>query len=388
MTGCVVSPGGPGLVLRFGPCQFPVLSCPIGIEPAAVPVVEPPVAPVVAPVQESSNEDLQKLVAPIALYPDPLLADVLPASTFPDQIQAAAQWLQENPTPTDDEIAAQPWDPSVLALVHYPSVLTYMSGEIEWTRSLGSAVSGEQPDVMAAVQDLRAQALANGNLHDTPEQRVEVVGDPIIYILPVEPDLIYVPSYDPVLVYSGPYPMTFDVQFVAGPWLVHGFDWENHRVFHGDWHGGWVHDRYGWRRDPHWGPAFYHPWVRDGRWGRAPHVDHYDFRHEVARTSWHRVEPMHRDEVRNLRHDGKLPEAGRNVRPHLDRPGIDRPGIDRPGIDRRGIDRPGVDRPGVDRPKQRDRLDPQNRTRMQPNLTAKQPPLKKPHENEPEKKKS
>jgi hypothetical protein len=268
-----------------------------------------------APTQESSDEDLQKLVAPIALYPDPLLADVLPASTFPDQIQAAAQWLQENPAPTDDQIAAQPWDASVQALVHYPSVLNYMSGEIEWTRSLGSAVSGEQPDVMAAVQDLRAQAYNDGTLRSTPEQLVEVVGDPVIYIIPVEPDVIYVPTYDPVLVYSQRHPITFDVRFVAGPWLVHGFDWDSHHIFYGDWHGGWVHDRYGWRRDPHWGPAFYHPWVRDDhRWGPGPHVDHYVFHHEMARGTFPHVDPRHRIEVRNLRDHGKLAGGGRDTR--------------------------------------------------------------------------
>jgi len=333
--------------------------------PPVVVETPPPVEQVpTAPAQESPDEDLQKLVAPISLYPDPLLADVLPASTFPDQIQAAARWLQENPAPTDDQIAAQPWDTSVQALVHYPSVLNYMSGEIEWTRSLGSAVSGEQPDVMAAVQDLRAQAYNDGSLRTTPEQLVEVVGDPVIYILPVEPGVIYVPSYDPVLVYSEPYRMTFGVQFVAGPWLVHGFDWDNHCVFHGDWHGGWVHDRYGWRRDPNWGPAFYHPWVRDDhRWGPAPHVDHYAFRHEVVRGPFPRVDPTHRNEVKDLRRGGKLAEVGRNVPPR-------------------------TDPPSGDRPKQRDRLDPPNPRRTQPNLTAQQPSLKKPNENEPDKKKS
>ncbi len=205
------------------------------------PQPEPP-----PPVQESSDTELQQLVAPIALYPDPILADILPASTFPDQIQAANQWLQENPSPPDDAIAAQPWDPSVQALVHYPTVLNYMSSEIQWTQSLGSAVTNEQPDVMAAVQDLRAQAMAQGNLVNTPQQVVVQEGS-TIYIQPANPQFIYIPVYDPVAVYGGPWRVTFGVAYVPGVWLGYGFDWHNHYFFRGDWRGGGAYGPYGWR---------------------------------------------------------------------------------------------------------------------------------------------
>jgi hypothetical protein len=303
LAGCVIQVP-PGEILGWAP------------PPAPAPVVvyqQPPPAEYAQPAaaQESSNEDLQRLVAPIALYPDPLLADILPASTFPDQIQAAEQFVQANPAPPEDEIAAQPWDPSVQALVHYPMVLAYMSEEIGWTRSLGSAVTTEQPDVMASIQDLRAKALADGGLHDTPEQRVVVEGDPIIYILPAQPDEIFVPVYDPVLVYSGPVEITFGPRFVAGAWLGYGFDWDHHWFYHGDWHGGWAYGPGGWHRDLYW-HAPDRGWERDRRWGEPPQVYHYEFRHEVARAQWHLVEAGHRQEVQHLRRAGELPQPGHN----------------------------------------------------------------------------
>lgn len=310
LAGCVVR-AGPGFV-AFAPNVYaPPPPPPYYYAPPPPPAEE---VPPPAPVQTSSDEDLQRLVAPVALYPDPLLADVLAASTYPDQIQAAAQWVASYPNSSDADIAAQPWDQTVQALCHYPTVLNYMAQQIDWTRSLGSAFSSEQADVMASVQDLRAQAYADGSLHDTPEQRVVVVGDPTIYILPVDPGVIYVPSYDPVLVYQESYPITFGVQFVAGPWLVHGFDWDDHYVFYGDWRGGWDHGPYGWRRDPYWvRPGYYHPWARDRRWGPAPHVDHFAFRAEVARGAWHPVGAAHRADVRGARE--ARPEAVRGSAP-------------------------------------------------------------------------
>lgn len=298
-SGCVpvVFVGPPGPVYYAPPPPAPYYYVPPPPEPAPQP-----------PVQESSDTQLQQLVAPIALYPDPILADILPASTFPDQIQAAAQWVQENPSPSDDAIAAQPWDPTVQALVHYPTVLNYMSSEIDWTRSLGSAVTNEQPDVMAAVQDLRAQAMAQGNLVNTPQQVIVQEG-PTIYIQPADPQVIYIPTYDPVAVYGGPWRIGFGVPYVPGIWLGYGFDWDHHYFYHGDWRGGWAHGPYGWRRDPYWhgGPG---PWARDGRWGRPPFVapGHYAYRHEVMarRNEWHHVEGGHRNEVRQARARGEL----------------------------------------------------------------------------------
>ena len=263
LGGCVIEVGQPGVA------YYP---------PPAPPAQEPAPAP-------AADADMEQLVAPIALYPDPLLAVVLPASTYPDQIQAAAQWLSYNPSPDNYQIDQQPWDPSVKALVHYPSVLNYMNNDIDWTRSLGSAVAEQQPAVMAAVQDLRNQAYEAGNLRDTPEQRVVVEGDPIIYILPADPDFVYVPIYDPAVVYVQPFPIIFGPRFVTGVWFVNTFDWEHHYFYAGDWHGGWVRGDGGWRRDPYWHRPYYHAWARDGRWGPPPRVarDHWAVRHELAR---------------------------------------------------------------------------------------------------------
>jgi hypothetical protein len=272
--GALASLGGCVVVVRQpGVAYYP---------PPAPPPQQPAPAPAPAP---AADAGMEQLVAPIALYPDPLLAVVLPASTYPDQIQAAAQWLSYNPSPDNFRIDQQPWDPSVKALVHYPSVLTYMNNDIDWTRSLGSAVAEQQPAVTAAIQDLRNQAYEAGNLHDTPEQRVVVEGDPTIYILPADPDFIYVPVYDASVVYVQPCPIIFGPRFVTGVWFVNTFDWDHHYFYAGDWRGGWVRGPYGWRRDPYWHRPYYHAWAHDRRWGPPPRVerDRWAVRHELAR---------------------------------------------------------------------------------------------------------
>jgi hypothetical protein len=310
MTGCAVSPGVLGVrVVLDAPFHVPGLSFQLGIDPAAgpavEPAVEPAVAPVDAPVQVSSDDQLQQLVAPIALYPDPLLADILPASTFPDQIQTAAQWVQDNPAAADDVVTQQPWDPSVQALAHYPAVLAYMASQIEWTQSLGSAITNEQPDVMATIQDLRTQAMNQGNLVTTSEQVIVNDGD-TISIQPADPAVICVPAYDPYLVYHDSVAITFGPRFVTGVWLVHGFNWRDHYLFHGDWHGGWAHGPYGWHRDPYWvRPS---AWRRDDRWGRPPFVasEHYHYRPELTRHEWHPVETTHRQQIQTVRSHNAL----------------------------------------------------------------------------------
>jgi hypothetical protein len=292
LLGTVALAGLGGCVIQVRPDGIIAL----GPEPAPAVVYQqaPPVEEVPAPAQPgAADADMEQLVAPIALYPDPLLGVVLPASTYPDQIQAAAQWLSYNPSPDNYQIDQQPWDPSVKALVHYPSVLTYMNNDIDWTRSLGSAVAQQQPAVTAAVQDLRNQAYEAGNLHDTPEQRVIVEGDPTIYILPADPDFVYVPVYDASVVYVQPYPITFGVRFVTGVWFINTFDWDRHYFYAGDWHGGWVRGDGRWHRDPYWHRPYYHAWAHDGRWGPAPFVarDHWAVNHELARPG-HEFRPM------------------------------------------------------------------------------------------------
>ena len=158
-----------------------------------------------------SAQDLANLVAPIALYPDALLAQVLVACTYPLEVVEAQQWLQQNSTLPNRELlqAAQQqnWDPSVQALVAFPGVLARLNQNIRWTTDLGNAFLAQQSDVMSAVQTLRAQARQNGQLQSTPQFAVntEVQGDrsPIV-IQPANPQIIYVPSYNPSVVWGAP----------------------------------------------------------------------------------------------------------------------------------------------------------------------------------------
>ncbi len=202
-------------------------------------------------------EQLQRLVAPIALYPDSLVAQILAASTFPDQVVEADRWLQANPDLKGEALGKavdqQPWDPSVKALTAFPSVLGNMDKNLSWTSTLGDAYYNQQQDVMDAVQAMRRKAQATGNLKSTPQQVVTDQG-PEVDIQPADPNVVYVPAYDPWLVYGypivawpgwypypgiwfgGPY-LSFGLGFGIGwfggfgwGWGHWGFDWRNHYV--------------------------------------------------------------------------------------------------------------------------------------------------------------
>jgi hypothetical protein len=255
----------------------------------------PPQAAYAPPPPESpANPELQQLVAPIALYPDPILADVLPAATYPDQVQQAAQFLQAYPQPPDEQIASQPWDPSVQALVHYPSVVQYMAGDPQWTASLGAAFASQPDQVMAAIQDLRAQAYAEGNLASNSDEVVVQDGG-CIYLRPAVDDVIVIPFYDPVFVYRQHYPIEYRYHYRDGVWLNHGFDWQHHDVYVGDWHRGWVGGPGGWHRDPGW-VAPGQPWAHDDRrFGPAPQVPagHYVQPRAAQGRDFHPVPAQH-----------------------------------------------------------------------------------------------
>ena len=156
----------------------------------------------------SANE-LQQLVAPIALYPDAVVAQVLGAATFPDQVQAANNWLQQNKSLTGDKLMkavdGQPWDPSVKALTQFPSVLDNLAKNLSWTSSLGEAYHLQSADVMTAVQTLRAQAKAAGNLKTGSQITVVQQSPQTIVIQPTNPQVVYVPQYNPATVYGTPY---------------------------------------------------------------------------------------------------------------------------------------------------------------------------------------
>ena len=156
-----------------------------------------------------SAEELQQLVAPIALYPDALVAQILGASTFPDQIDAAGGWLQQNKNLTGSALTqavdAQQWDPSVKALTQFPSVLDNLASNLSWTSALGEAYHTQPTDVMSAVQVLRAKAQAAGNLKSGSQITVVQQEPQVIVIQPANPQVVYVPTYNPAIVYGTPY---------------------------------------------------------------------------------------------------------------------------------------------------------------------------------------
>lgn len=157
-----------------------------------------------------SNQQLDSLTAPIALYPDALLAQVLMAATFPQDVEAAATWSKANAKLQGDDavkaVASEPWDPSVQSLVAFPQVLATMASKPDWVAQLGNAFLAQPNDVMDSVQRLRKQAQAAGNLKTSSQQKV-VVEQSTIQIVPANPQVVYVPTYNPTVVYgTWPYP--------------------------------------------------------------------------------------------------------------------------------------------------------------------------------------
>jgi len=168
-------------------------------------------------------EQLDSLLAPIALYPDPLLSQILVATTYPLEIVQADRWLQQNPTlkgkALTEAAAKQSWDPSVQAMVMYPDVLKRMDDNINWTTDLGNAFLAQQSDVMDAVQRLRQKAEESGKLQTTPQQTVTTKTEDntkYIVIEPASPQVIYVPQYNPVVVY-GPPPVIYPYPAIIYP---------------------------------------------------------------------------------------------------------------------------------------------------------------------------
>ncbi|MFL9895591.1 DUF3300 domain-containing protein [Paraburkholderia sp. RL17-381-BIF-C] len=203
-----------------------------------------------------SNQQLDSLAAPVALYPDALLAQVLMASTFPQDVRAAAAWSKANARLQGDDavraVAAEPWDASVQSLVAFPQVLATMASKSDWVAQLGTAFLAQPGDVMDSVQRLRRQAQAAGNLKTSAQQTI-VVEQSTIQIVPANPQVVYVPTYNPTVVYGvWPYPAyppvyvppppgyTIATSFMAGlafgtgiavaNALWGGFNWNSHDV--------------------------------------------------------------------------------------------------------------------------------------------------------------
>jgi len=253
-------------------------------------------APTAAPL---SSDQLDSLVAPIALYPDALVAQVLAAATNPDEVTQANQWLSQNANLTgqslEQAVDQEDWDPSIKALTQFPSVLANLATNLPWTSSLGQAFHYQQSDVMAAVQAMRAKAQVAGTLHSNSQITVTQPSSGVIVIQPANPQVVYVPQYNPTIVYGAPIvvpmytpPVVYatpalsfgvGVAFGAGGWAVGGgFGWGFHAwaCNWGGWGGGgggntiiYNHNTYinnnTWHSTsyngyhPGWGPGSNHP---------------------------------------------------------------------------------------------------------------------------------
>ena len=230
-----------------------------------------------------TTEELNSLVSPIALYPDALVAQILAAATFPDQIAVANYWMQQNKSLTGSALMQavdkQSWDPSVKALTQFPTVLGNMATNLSWTSQLGEAYHNQQSEMMSAVQTLRKQAQTAGNLKTTPQQTVTTKsqsGEQVIVIQPANPQVVYVPTYNPTVIYGTPYAppdystadlvatglLSFGAGMAVGAMMSGGCcgwgysswncNWYSHTtVYHGGtyygnnaWHGGYYNSGY------------------------------------------------------------------------------------------------------------------------------------------------
>ncbi len=243
--------------------------------PQAPPYTQPDQNQQAAPAQALSAEDLEQLLAPIALYPDSLLAQVLAASTYPAQVAVADQWVQQMRAAgysSPDQIAAGAnaqtnWDPSIKALTAFPDVLDLMNHDLEWTSNLGNAYYNQPQDVMQTVQVLRDRAEQAGNLQSTPQEEVQN-DQGYVELAPTNPQVVYVPTYNPWDVYGQPIapypgfsfcgalgnffgglPIQYGLSFALGAfdrmpfgWLAWGFDWLGHSLLF-DHAGYYTHSR-------------------------------------------------------------------------------------------------------------------------------------------------
>jgi hypothetical protein len=229
--------------------------------------------------QETSKQ-VQQLIAPIALYPDSLVAQILAASTYPAEVVEAERWISQHPSlhgqQLADQVNTQSWDPSVKALTAFASVLANMNSNLSWTSALGQAYVNEPQEVMNAIQDLRHHAEAAGNLRSTPQQTVTTQGEQIV-IEPANPDVVYVPQYDPWLAYGPP--------MVAWPgWYWYpGLYFENPGIAFGIGVGIGLFAGFGWG---------WHHWGFD--WGRhAVLFNHHTYASRNTRIFNRRVDVNH-----------------------------------------------------------------------------------------------
>jgi Protein of unknown function (DUF3300) len=232
-------------------------------------------------------QQLDQLVSRIALYPDDLLAQVLTASTYWNEIPDAATWAMQHQYLHGDQLARAisddrlPFDPSVMALIPFPTILDQMARDPGWTQQLGSAVLAQRPDVMDAVQRMRQQAYDYGYLRSNQYEQVVVAGPGNIEIIPAAPGYVYVPAYDPYVVYTRPRPGSFlggairfgpgiviGANFAPWGWGHAGFGWHEHTI---------LIDNRPWARTWANRSAYVHPYVAPRPYVPGPRIEHHDF---------------------------------------------------------------------------------------------------------------
>lgn len=253
-----------------------------------------PAAPALAPDSNRlTAEQLEQLLSPIALYPDALIAIILPAATAPADIVLAARYLKDGGDP--GAVGSRSWDESVKSLVHYAEVVKWMDDNLAWTKQVGEAFREQPAEVMQAVQRLRAKARAAGTLRDSPQQQVLVDSD-VITIVPAQSNYLYVPYYDPLVVYAPPQEyfgtttfITFSSPFAVGPWLRYDCDWRQRTVWTAERH--WASpNRHDWRHPVFPGQPGYvhdpnrHPWRPPTNSPRMPIVNS-NRRYDIARPA-------------------------------------------------------------------------------------------------------
>jgi hypothetical protein len=309
-----------------------------------------------------TTEQLDQMLAPIALYPDALLSQVLMAATYPLEVVEAARWSQANPNLKGDAAVAavkdKSWDVSVKSLVAFPQTLQMMSNQLDWTQKLGDAMIGQQKDVATAVQRLRAKAQAAGNLKSTPQQTVTTQssgGATAIVIEPASPELLYVPYYNPAWAYGAwPYPaypppyyppppnygaalmtgMMFGLGVAAGSAMFGGWHW-------GYGGGGWgnSYTTVNVNRATSITNNFNADRYRNGQWAHDPaHRDGVPYRTPAERQEFGQHRPDSAAQREQFR--GQLDGRGNYTQ---------RPGENRAGENRAGENRPAENRPAENR---------------------------------------
>ena len=289
------------------------------------------------------QEELDQILAPIALYPDSLLAQILMAATYPVEIVQADRWVKSNrnlpPDALNDALDRQNWDPSVKALVPFPNILSMMSERLDWTQQLGDAFLAQEQDVMATIQELRARAYAAGNLRSTQQQTVSRQGT-IIVVEPANPQVVYVPVYSPTVVYGSwwypAYPPVVIYPYPPGAVIAAGIITFGVGIaIASAWNHGWGYWDWGHR----------HVYVNVNRTVNINRTTTVIHTREMKTTTW-RHDPVHRKGVsyRDPRTREKYAPANRKaVDNRRDFRGYDQRGPAAPGS---AVSRPDTRRPG------------------------------------------